>query len=51
MNKLIYLKSYALNQLFQNSIVIKKETLDYQTRQLGIKYFKELLKRSFKKIE
>jgi hypothetical protein len=50
LNKVVYIKSHAVNMMFKDAIVLKKETLNEETLRKGMIALQELMKNSIIKI-
>lgn len=50
LNKIVYLKSHAVNMMFKDAIVLKKESLDEQTVFKGMNTLKGLMQNALTQI-
>ena len=50
LNKIVYLKSHAVNMMFKDAIILKKEPLDEKTVNKGIAAFQQLMEKALSKI-
>lgn len=50
LNKIVYLKSYAVNMMFKDAVVLKKEPLNEVTLQKGMFALEDLMKSAITKI-
>lgn len=48
LNKIVYLKSHAINMMFKDAVVLKKEQLSQDTIDKGMRAFKEMMKNGMK---
>lgn len=49
LNKIIYIKSHSVNMMFKDAIVLKKEALDKDTIDRGMKQLSSMMENALKK--
>jgi hypothetical protein len=50
LKKIIFLKSHAINMIFKDAIVLKKEQLDDKTKEDGIEVLQKLMTKAILKL-
>ena len=50
LNRIVYLKSHAINMVFKDAVILKKEQLEEKTIQRGIEVLKNLMEKSISQV-